>query len=136
MQQAIKKSFIHNAIEITAYVSGIAGFLFLILRATGILLNFEFNDFLLVSGLVLLFAVCLPLTLVNKFLNDKKMDEFLKNTSSHTGKAGSETGEESKSKGWGMNDSPYRKRKQGLTWGGGNIKAANAKRGDRRTFLN
>lgn len=38
-------------------------------------------------------------------------------------------------KGWGMNDSPFRKRKSGLSWGGGNIKASEASRGERRTFM-
>ena len=38
-------------------------------------------------------------------------------------------------KGWGMNNSPFRTRKSGLTWGGGNIKASEAKRGTKRKFL-
>lgn len=38
-------------------------------------------------------------------------------------------------KGWGMNNSPFKTRKSGLTWGGGNIKASNATRGTRRSFL-
>ena len=37
--------------------------------------------------------------------------------------------------GWGMNDSPFRSRKSGLTWGGGNIKASEATRGTKRKFL-
>ncbi len=35
----------------------------------------------------------------------------------------------------GTFSSPYRDRKSGLIWGGGNIKGANAQRGTRRSFL-
>jgi len=38
-------------------------------------------------------------------------------------------------KGWGMNNSPFRKRKSGLTWGGGNIHASEASRKTRKSFL-
>ena len=38
-------------------------------------------------------------------------------------------------KGWGMNNSPFRERKAGLNWGGGNVHAANAKRNKGRGFL-
>jgi len=38
-------------------------------------------------------------------------------------------------KGWGMNNSPFRDRKSSASWGGGNIKGANVSRGSRRQFL-
>jgi len=38
-------------------------------------------------------------------------------------------------KGWGMNNSPYRKRKSGLNWSGGNIHASVASRKTRKPFL-
>ena len=41
---------------------------------------------------------------------------------------------ESPTVGWGMNNSPFRDRKSGLSWGGGNIHAANATRGRRKSF--
>jgi len=40
-----------------------------------------------------------------------------------------------KSNGWSMNNSPFRDRKGGLNWGGGNIHAAEASRKSRRSFL-
>lgn len=40
-----------------------------------------------------------------------------------------------KVKGWDMNTSPFRDRKSGLRWEGGNIKGVNAKRASRRRFL-
>ncbi len=37
--------------------------------------------------------------------------------------------------GWSMNDSPFRSRRSGLRWGGGNIRASEASRQTRKKFL-
>ena len=116
-------------------ISGITGTLLLMVRMLGIFMEFRGDDVVLVSGLVLLGLVCLPMFLIDKRRHDRKIDSIIK---SYEGldkevqelqKAGQSP------KGWGINDSPFRERKSGLTWGGGNIKAAEATRGTRRKFL-
>ena len=41
-----------------------------------------------------------------------------------------------KIKGWSMNSSPFRERKSGASWGGGNIHGAVPKRENRKKFFN
>jgi len=117
------------------YLSGIAGGLFIVFRVIGILFDFPLNNVFLLLGLVLLVLVFLPLILVERYLYNKKIDKIIdsfKETDknpSHLDKG------KFKAKGWGMNHSPFRERKSGLTWGGGNIKGAGASRGTRKSFL-
>lgn len=117
------------------YLSGITGTLLLVLRIIGIMLEFPLNNVLLILGLVLLFIIFLPLIIIERYLSDKKIDKIIdtyKDTDRktvHLEKGNSET------KGWGISNSPFRERKSGLTWGGGNIKGASASRGTRKSFL-
>jgi hypothetical protein len=117
------------------YISGILGGLLLLFRLLGVFMEFPFNSLLLYSGLVLLVLVCLPLTIAEKQRQNKKIDEIIK---SYKGKKKKKTEfkrGDSKTKGWDMNNSPFRERRSGLTWGGGNVKGANASRGNKRSFL-
>ena len=117
------------------YISGITGTILLMIRLLGIFLDFRRDDIVLISGLILLVLICIPLLLVDKHLHNKKIDRIIE---SYKGKEKDEreTKESGYSpKGWGMNDSPFRERKSGLSWGGGNMHAANASRGKRRSFL-
>ena len=122
--------------KILILISGVTGTLLLTIRMLGIFIEFRGDDAVLLAGLVLLGLVCLPLFLLDKRRQEKKLDMIIK----------SYEGREQKEKvvkkasggsrgGWGMNDSPFRERKSGLTWGGGNIRAAEATRGTRRKFL-
>jgi len=117
------------------YISGLLGMLFLITGFIGMMLESDYNRVFLIVGAVLLVLVCLPLNLIAKARYNKKIKNII---SSYEGKERKEDAYkkgEKKTKGWGMNDSPYRERKSGLTWGGGNIKGANATRGTRKRFL-
>lgn len=117
------------------YLSGITGTLLLVLGIIGIMLEFLLNNVLLILGLVLLFIIFLPLIIIERYLSDKKIDKIVdahKETDRKT--AHSEKGD-SETKGWGMSNSPFRERKSGLIWGGGNIKGASASRGTRKSFL-
>ena len=121
------------------YITGIMGGLLLVFRLIGILTEFPWNDWLLISGLVLLVIICLPLSFIDRYRQNRKIDDIIK---SHKGKDETkivintkENGGKTVPQGWDMNTSPFRERKSGLTWGGGNIKGANATRGKRRSFL-
>ena len=116
-------------------ISGITGTLLLMVRMLGIFMEFRGDDVVLVSGLVLLGLVCLPMFLIDKRRHDREIDSIIKSYEGRE-KEEQETQKAGQSpKGWGINDSPFRERKSGLTWGGGNIKAAEATRGTRRKFL-
>ncbi len=90
-------------------------------------------------GFLLFVVVFLPILLVRDYRQRRKVKRIIE--SYRTGKKGIDSeGEAGKAaspsgaKGWGMNNSPFRERKSGLTWGGGNIKGSEAKRGTRRKF--
>ncbi len=104
-------------------------------RIIGIMLEFPLNNLLLILGLVLLLIFFLPLLIIERYLYNKKINRIIDSYK----EAGKETVPfekgDSKTKGWGMNNSPFRERKSGLTWGGGNIKGANATRETKRGFL-
>ena len=117
------------------YLSGITGTLLLVFRIIGIMLEFPLNNLFLILGFVLLLIIFLPLLITERYLHNRKIDKIIdsyKETNKET--VPLEKGD-SEAKGWGMNNSPFRERKTGLTWGGGNIKGANATRGTRRNFL-
>jgi hypothetical protein len=100
-------------------------------------------------GILLFVVVLLPLLLVWEVRQRRKVRRILKSHRQQREPESSRKEKEEKSdldgienqgdpdapRGWGMNNSPFRSRKSGLTWGGGNIKASEAKRGTRRKFL-
>ncbi len=117
------------------YISGIAGGLFLVFWLIGLFVDFPNNDIILACGVLLLGLVFFPLFFIDKYRHDKKITGIIESykkekKSTHQIKKG-----KSVTKGWGMNNSPFRKRKSGLTWGGGNIHASEASRKTRKSFL-
>ena len=122
--------------KILILISGVSGTLLLTIRMLGIFIEFRGDDAVLIAGLVLLGLVFLPLFLIDKRRQEKKLDRIIKSYEGRDKEAPlPRTGDEGTRGGWGMNDSPFRERKSGLTWGGGNIRAAEATRGTRRKFL-
>lgn len=120
--------------KILIYISGLLGFTFLLLRFIGIPMQFELNSVFMILAAVLLLLVFLPLVIIDKIRYDRKINEIIKShKKNNSGELKTQKGE-SKTKGWNMNNSPFRERRSGLTWGGGNIKGANASRGSRRSF--
>jgi len=97
--------------------------------------DFKLNKYVLIS-IVVIFGFMLIFFLIDKYLHNQKVKRIIQK---HKGfkkeKNISDQKKKPTTKGWGMNDSPFRDRKSGLTWGGGNIKGASAKRGTRRSFL-
>ncbi len=117
------------------YLSGITGTLLLVFRIIGIMLDFPLNNVFLILGLVLLLIVFLPLLVIDRYLHNKEIDKIIDSYKETDKKVVSEKKGDSKAKGWVVNNSPYRERKSGLSWGGGNIKGSVASRGTRRPFL-
>jgi hypothetical protein len=88
------------------------------------------------TGLLLFIGVILPVLLIRDIRQKRRIREIL---NSYINKDPDEEREPEKdptdlSMGWGMNNSPFRRRRSGLQWGGGNIKASEARRGERRSF--
>jgi hypothetical protein len=119
------------------YISGILGGLLFIIWTFGIFLEFPNNNLILYSSLLVLLLVFFPLMMIDRIRQNRKIDEIIQSYegSDHDDQTVKEGADDSVRKGWGMNNSPFRTRKSGLTWGGGNVKGANATRGKRKKFL-
>lgn len=113
------------------YISGILGGLLLVIRLIGSVTDFNYNDLFLFSGLALIILVFIPLAIIDKYRQNKKIDRIIKTYSDKPSRHNTISSGKSEFKGWSMNNSPFRKRKSGVSWGGGNIKGANATRGKR-----
>ena len=121
------------------YISGIAGGLLLLLSLLGIFLEFQHNNIFLYTGLILIGFIFLLLLIIENYRYNKKINSIInsyrKKAEDKVEKKDETTQKGKTGRGWGLNNSPYRERKSGLSWGGGNVHAANAKRGGRRSFL-
>ena len=87
---------------------------------------------MLVVGGAIFFLVFLPLVIIKRKRHREKMAEIIRKYREKGEQPVPTVQENSKRKGWSMNDSPFRERRSGVTWGGGNIHAANATRGTRK----
>lgn len=136
-----------NFMKYYIYISGfIAGFL-LLGWLVALLLGISGHLIMLLSGSIVLLLVYLPLVIAKRRIHRERMKEIiqkyqevrksqevreavetnLQNTAQEIQEPDGKPG-----KGWTMNDSPFRERRSGVTWGGGNIHAANASRNSRR----
>src|SRR6056297_146568 len=92
------------------YLSGITGVLFLVFRVIGIMFDFPLNNVFLLLGLVLLVLVFLPLIMLERYRYNKKIDKII-DSYKETNKDPSQLEKgKFKTKGWGMNHSPFRER--------------------------
>ncbi len=117
--------------RILIYISGILGGLLLMISLVGTINDFKFNAVFLISGLALIILIYIPLLIIEKYKHNKKIKSIIKSYSDKPSKHNSISSGKSEIKGWSMNNSPYRKRKSGINWGGGNVHGANASRGTR-----
>ena len=117
------------------YISGIAGGLLLVFWLIGLCVEFPKNNIIMASALFLLGMVFFPLFFINKHRNDKKTDGIIESYKNQKKSAQKIKKGKSAINGWGMNNSPFRERKSGLSWGGGNIHASVATRKTRKSFL-
>lgn len=126
------------------YISGFVAAFLLLGWLTALLLGMPNHLLMLAAGSVVLVFVYLPLVIRKRNLHKKRMNEIIQqyqdqrkseNDAGQQTKPGQETpgkGAKTGRKGWSMNNSPFRDRRSGVTWGGGNIHAANAARGNRK----
>jgi len=119
--------------KISIYITGIAGSLLLIIGILGTIVGFSNHKLFIIVGISLL-IILLTLAIISKNRQQKKLKEII-----HSYKDSNhdflKTDQNHNTKGWNMSTSPFRTRKSGLSWGGGNIKGAGAYRGVRKSFL-
>lgn len=117
------------------YIIGLLSAFFLVGWIGTLLLNIPRHWVFLLAGLVFL-SIYLILYFRAKRLHAERMTEIIKKHKELKSSKKEDAKEEHTSaKGWSMNDSPFRERKSGLSWGGGNIHAAGASRNSRKSFL-
>ena len=115
------------------YVSGLAGILLLSLYILGLFADKSYDHLILISGILLIVLICVPMILLERRRRNRKIEEIIhqhKKTSKE--KIGHSSDAGKKVRGWSMNQSPFRERKSGTTWSGGNIHGALPKRQSRK----
>lgn len=128
----------------TIYISGFVAAFLLLGWLTALLMGMPGHLLMLAAGSIVFLFVYLPLVMRKRKNHRERMKEIIQNyqndrdTNSkiklQTDPVQEVSGEKTtkKKEGWTMNDSPFRERNAGVTWGGGNIHAANASRGSRK----
>ena len=119
--------------KVIFYISGFTAVILFVVRFLGVFLQFPGNDFFLYAALILLVLVCIPSYFISRYRNERKLEEPLNPLEDE--EVSTTPKDKSGKSSWGINKSPFRERNSGLTWGGGNVHASNAKRGKRRGFL-
>jgi len=119
--------------RIIIYTSGFTGSLFLAFYFIGLAADKSYNQILFISGLILIFLICIPMIYLERLRQKKKIDEIIhghKKSTKDKIMHSSESGR--KVKGWSMNNSPFRERNSGASWSGGNIHGSLPKRQGRK----
>jgi high-affinity Fe2+/Pb2+ permease len=116
------------------YISGVLSAFLLTGWLAAFFMNLENHYYFLISGIVLFFLVFLPLVMVNRRQHRERMEEIIRNYKLRKEQETDLKSAGKRAEGWNMNNSPFRERRSGLQWGGGNIHAAEASRGKRRSF--
>lgn len=117
------------------YISGVLSAILFTGWITTMILGFQMHFLFLIAGLATFLLLFLPMVFLKRREHRKRMDQIIRNYR-HRGNGDERSaGKSSGHTGWSMNNSPFRERKSGLSWGGGNIHASEARRGKRRSFL-
>ena len=119
--------------RIIIYLSGFLGFLLLTFFILGLFADKSYDSVILIAAIILIIFICIPMIFFERYKQNRKIDEIIrshkKSEEEQIGHS-NETGK--KVKGWSMNNSPFRERKSGTTWSGGNIHGSIPKRNGRK----
>lgn len=113
------------------YITGLFAAAFIIGWLSALYLGSE-RHWLMAIGVLVFLPVYLYLVFRKRKEHKKRMEKIIREyrEKGEQVPAGMEDG--SRGKGWSMNNSPFRDRKAGVEWGGGNIHAAGATRRSRK----
>ncbi|MCF8346189.1 MAG: hypothetical protein K9G38_03185 [Bacteroidales bacterium] len=121
----------------TIYITGLMSAYMLIGWITAYSIGRPNHLLFLVAGSIIFFLLYLPLVITKRKRHKEKMEQIIhdykEKRPDDSESEISRTETTKTTKGWSMNNSPFRKRRSGVEWSGGNIHAANAKRGTRRS---
>ena len=116
------------------YFTGIFGTLLIVFRILGMFVEFPLNDLWLYLGISCL-TLFLVLFFTYRIMEQRRVKKIIASNKNGKVRDKAPLSRASETTGWNMNNSPFRKRKTGITWGGGNIKGATATRGTKKPFL-
>ena len=116
------------------YLSAIFGITLISIKFAGWMMDEPVSNYYLYCGILILILLFIPLILIEIILYKNKMRRIIDSSNEKTNEPKKFKNQVEANK-WGMNNSPFRDRRSGLIWGGGNIKGANAKRVSRKHFL-
>lgn len=115
------------------YFSGFTGSLLLTFYFIGLTADKSYNQFILITGLLLILLICIPMIYLERIRQNRKIDEIIHRNKKSTKEKIEHSGDSVKGvKGWSMNNSPFRERKSGTSWSGGNIHGSLPKRQSRK----
>jgi hypothetical protein len=97
------------------YISGILGGLLVTIGLVGAVSGFNNNTVFLISGLALIIFIYIPFLLLNKYRQTRKIKNIIKSYANKPSRHNSKSSDKSDIKAWGMNNSPFRRRKSGLS---------------------
>ena len=113
------------------YFTVLLGVIFLVIHFISMFLELGYNDLFLIIGLGILLVITLPLFYLDRYRYTKQKKFINKPFQQEKGNI---KGKEVKKTETHKYPS-FRNQKSGLTWGGGNVHASDAKRGSKRGFL-
>ena len=119
--------------RIIIFLSGFSGCLLLAFYILGLFADKSYDSVVLGIIVFLIFLICIPMIFFERYKQNRKIDEIIrahKRVKKEKIGRSNETGR--KVKGWSINNSPFRDRKSGTTWSGGNIHGSIPKRGGRK----
>ncbi len=123
------QSFNGSIMKNSIYFTVVLGVIFLVIHFISLFFELGYNDLFLIIGLGILLVITLPLFYLDRYQYTKQKKFIYKSSLHQKGNLKVKKTETHKYP-------SFRKQKNGLTWGGGNIHASGAKRGSKRSFLN
>lgn len=113
----------------------ISGAILFSLALKGSIIELLNNHFFVIGGIILIVGTMVSIQIIKKFRYNQRINRIIENYKGSQEAQSKIPKFKVDVKGWGMNNSPFRERKSGVTWGGGNIHGANASREKRKSFL-
>lgn len=114
---------------------GLVGIVIGVLILLGIYTNYSNLTIYILSGLLLMGLIYSILTFIQNYQRNKKIKKIIESPKKKVISTSDKNKTPSKRTSSGLTNMSFRERKSGLTWGGGNIHGALAKRGNKKSFL-
>jgi len=121
-----------NLLKTFIYISGLLSAFLFAGWIVAMVMKLPTHLYMLLAGTIVFFLIYLPLLTRKKRKHKERMKKIIETYKAKGSEDPIPDNSDQKIKGWDMNNSPFRDRSSGATWGGGNIHAANVTRGTRQ----